>query len=111
MAEQILYENPNEPAFPFDAIRGQLKWLSAYLSEHIIDPKFDLDPLLNPILVVTRARTSTIQDMHTWEMLEDLAKRLNSALSAIDASHHRLELVPRGTGSLFGTCSQSRRFH
>lgn len=109
MAEQALYDNVNEPLFPFEAVRSRLSWLSGYLDDHITSPPYDMEPFLNTILVFGRARTATLQGQFWWNELNVLTRRLNSTLETID-SHHKLELVPRG-GSFFVTCSRSPRFN
>lgn len=112
MAEQALYGNTHEPPFPFERIKEKLQWLPAYLSENIRNTAFDLDPLLNTILVFARARTSTLQHIPMWTMLDDLLRRLNAAAASVGAGHHRVELVPRGRGQgLFVTCRRSPRFN
>ena len=111
MAEHALYDNTAEPSFPFELILNQLSWLPGYLSDHTSDPAYDLVPLLNTVLVFGRARTATLQLMPMWNLISSFAKRLNCALDSIGASHHRVELVPRGPGSFFVTCSQSPRFN
>src|SRR5208282_2326568 len=111
MAEQALYDNNDEPPFPFEEIRGRLSWLLAYLNNHISYPSYDLAPLLNTVLVFGRARTSTLQDRRQWNEVHALTKDLNSALESIGALHHRIELVLRGRHSFFVTCSHSPRFN
>ena len=98
MAEHALYDN-TEPLFPFELILSQLSWLPSYLSDHTSDPAYDLVPLLNTVLVFGRARTATLQFMPMWNLISSFVKRLNCALESIGASHHRVELVPRGLGS------------
>ena len=109
MAEQALYDNANEPLFPFEAVRSRLSWLSVYLNDHITCPPYDMEPFLNTILVFGRARTATLQGQFWWNELNELTRRLNSTLEAVNASHHKLELVPRGE-SFFVTCSRSPGF-
>lgn len=109
MAEQALYDNSNEPPFPFDAVRSQLSWLPAYLDDHITCPPYDMEPFVNAVLVFGRARTATLQGRYWWPELHELTRRLNSALQLVGAQHHKLELVLRGH-SFFVTCSRSPRF-
>lgn len=89
----------------------QLSWLGAYLQEHILDPVNDLSPLLNTVLVFARARTSTFQNLSSWNQVSELAKRLNSAADSVGASYHQVELVRRGPKTYFLTCSRSPRFN
>lgn len=108
MAEHALYNNNAEAHFPFDRMRAQLSWLPAYLSASISDRDFD-EPLLNTVLVFTRARTAALLHMGNWHKVLLLANRLNAAAVAIRASHHKLELVPY-RGMFFVTCRRSPRF-
>ena len=85
MAEKALYENSNEPCFPFELIRARLAWLPAYLSANL---NYDLDPLLNTVLVFARARTATLQDMRMWNMVQSFVKCLNAAADSVGASYH-----------------------
>src|ERR1700737_4168697 len=111
MAEQALYGNSAEPTFPFDAVRDRLSWLPCYLADNISNPAFDLEPLLNTILVFARARTSTLQNMASWNHVRRLVKRLNAVVDSVPgASHHKVELVRRGP-YYFVTCSRSPRFN
>src|SRR5436190_22514635 len=96
MAEQALYDNVNEPLFPFEAVGSRLYWLSPYVDDHITCPPYDMEPFLSTILVFGRARTATLQGQFWWNELSGLTRRLNSTLESIDASHHKLELVLRG---------------
>jgi hypothetical protein len=109
MAEQALYSNTHEPQFPFDRIRSQLSWLPSFLSAHLSDRDFD-EPLLNTILVFTRARTAALLHMGNWDKVSQFAKSLNSAAEKIRASHHKLELF-RVEGMFFVTTQRSPRFH
>jgi len=86
-------------------------WLGEYLKEHIVRPEEDLDPLLNTVLVFSRARTSALQNLSSWNQVSKLAKRLNAAADAIGHPHHRLELVRRGPKTYFITCTNSPRFN
>jgi hypothetical protein len=110
MAEQALYGNSMEPAFPFDAVRDQLAWLPRYFTENVSNPAFDLEPLLNTVLVFARARTATLQNAASWNRVRRLVKRLNDVTDSVGASHHKLELVRRGP-FYFVTCSRSPRFN
>ena len=74
-------------------------------------PEEDLEPLHNTVLVFSRARTSTFQNLSSWKQVADLVKRLNAALHRIGASHHRVELVRRGPVTYFVTCANSPRFN
>lgn len=89
---------------------GNLGWLGGYLKEHILRPEEDLEPLLNTVLVFTRARTATLQNVSSWKQVSSLAKKLNASLD-VDQSHHRLELVRRGPKTYFVTCANSPRFN
>lgn len=109
MAEQALYNNPNEPQFPFEAVRSHLSWLPAFLSEKIVFPPEDLEPFLSTILVFGRARTATFQHQPWWKDISILAKQLNSILRKVNQQRHEIELVRRGAG-FFVTCSRSPRF-
>ena len=109
MAEQALYNNVNEPAFPFEAVRCHLSWLPAFLSQKIVFPPEDLEPFLSTLLVFGRARTATLQKQPWWKDISVLAKRLNSILRDVNQPRHRIELVRRGEG-FFVTCSRSPRF-
>jgi len=109
MAEQALYNNVNEPPFPFEAVRSHLTWLPAYLNQKIVFPSEDLEPFLSTILVFARARTATLQGWPWYEDISVLARRLNSILKKVHQPHHQIELVWRG-GGFFVTCSQSPRF-
>jgi hypothetical protein len=114
MAEQALYEIFDEPCFPSNSSEsGRLAWLPRYLSDHIVNPSYsDLDPLLNTVLVFARAQTATIQDKHTWNIVQTLVKRLNTAAdSVLSALHHRVELVPQGPSSFLVICSRSPCFN
>ena len=121
MAEQELYGNDSEPKFPFELIRGmcprqpalmlgQLSWLRSFLEENITEPENDLNPLLNTVLVFARARTSTFQNITSWEKVSKLAKKLNQAAEVVGASQHCIELVPRGPKTYFVVCRHSPRF-
>src|ERR1700694_2223262 len=109
MAEHSLYNNNAEPRFPFDQIRAQLSWLPAYLSDSISDRDFD-EPLLNTVLVFTRARTAALLNMGNWHKVLPLAPRLNAAEDTPPAAaHHKLELV-QYSSMFFVTCRRSPRF-
>jgi hypothetical protein len=110
MAERALYGNLTEPAFPFERMRDRLSWLPNYLAEDTSDSAYDLDALLNTILVFTRARTATMQNLFSWSKVRRLVKLLNAAADSVGASHHRVELVRRGP-YFFVTCSHSPRFN
>jgi hypothetical protein len=62
------------------------------------------------VLVFTRARTATLQNVSSWKQVSSLAKKLNAALD-VGQSHHRLELVHRGPTTYFVTCANSPRFN
>jgi hypothetical protein len=47
MDEQALYNNLNEPPFPFEAVCSHLSWLPAFLSQKIVFLPEDLEPFLN----------------------------------------------------------------
>ena len=107
MAENLLYFNTDEPQFPFGLMTTRLLWLPAYLSTHMSDRDPGV-PLLNTVLVFSRARTAALLSMRDWNQVSRLAERLNAAAESI-ASHHKLELVPH-SGMFFVTCRQSPRF-
>src|SRR2546423_5828401 len=99
MAEQALYGNPAEPAFPFRTrlVTPRLKWLAPCLADRIgpqrpADYNTILVPLLNTILVFARARTACMEDQ--LEPCRDLVKRLNAELTKAGpgASYHKLEI-------------------
>lgn len=109
MAEFALYDNSNEPQFPFELVRTQLSWLPGYLSNQISDQNSDVEAYLNTILVFGRARTAALLHMGQWDGVWRLMCRLNAAAKSVRATHHRLELVQHG-GMFFVTCSRSPRF-
>jgi len=90
---------------------GELSWLPGYLKEAIQDPGEDLEPLLNTVLVFARVRTSTLQNMRSWQKVSRLAKKLNKAAEAVGTTSHKIELVRRGPKTFFVTCSNSPRFN
>jgi hypothetical protein len=108
MAEHSLYSNTAEPHFPFEKIRPQLSWLPEYLSTSISDLYLD-EPLLNTVLVFTRARTATLLSSYSLEEVKQFTRRLNEAAESVGASHHQLELFPL-YGMYFVTCRRSPRF-
>lgn len=117
MAERELYLNDQEPEFPFELVKPSLQWLHEFLASNItitadasqlLPPS--LAPLLDTLLVFTRARTSAFHGLQHYRLCQTLAARLNSALSSVGASYHRVELVRRGPGQFFITSSNSPRF-
>jgi len=114
MAERCLYNNEQEPTFPSQAMM-RLDWLPEFLASHITTSGSrrtspNIAPLLDTILVFTRARTSALHGLEHWGICRALATRLNSVLASIGASHHRIELVRRGPAQFFITCTHSPRF-
>ena len=117
MAEEALYENVNEPKFPFELITKNAQWLTGALEEaaalnHFRRYEFEL--LLNIVLVWTRARTATWWGNFGYEKASSLIASLNAILEEAgeEATYHRLELVPRLGKSMFWvTCSKSPRFN
>jgi len=119
MAEQALYGNTAEPAFPFELVTPRLKWLAPYLAERIGTQgpadyaNTNIVLLLNTILVFGRARTACLEDR--LEPCRDLVKRLNAELTKAspEASYHKLEIFRRGAGpgTFQITCANSPRFN
>ena len=124
MAEAALYGNFKEPSFPFDSVADRLLWLPDYLSSVAaeVDRKNlvvnrnstygALTPLLDTILVFTRARTSALHHNQFFNACHDLVTRLNAVLkdAGEEAWYHRVELVRRGPRQFFITCTNSPRF-
>jgi len=69
-----------------------------------------VDQSAHTVLVFTRPRTSALHNMRQYNICMALTSRLNSVLQAIDATHHSMELVRRGSNIFFITCSRSPRF-
>ena len=117
MAEEALYENVNEPKFPFELVAKNAQWLTGELEEaaslnHFRWYEFEL--LLNIVLVWTRARTATWWGNFGYEKANSLVASLNAILEEAgeEATYHRLELVPRlGRTMFWVTCSKSPRFN
>jgi hypothetical protein len=109
MAEKALYDNYDEPDFPFDLIRPKLSWLPEYVATHT-SPRDLSNSLLNTILLFGRARTSAL--LPRWHVVNDLVDRLNAAAQAVGATHHLLEIdddvLPRGM--IFVVCRRSPRY-
>ena len=112
MAERTLYGNEREPVFPFHLVMSKLSWLPGYLASADDEPA-NLLPLLDVVLVLGRARTSTLQGRKHLHACRSLVDALNSVLEDVggEALHHRLEFVPRGRGLFFVTCRNSPRFN
>jgi hypothetical protein len=109
MAERALYGNHKEPEFPFVSIRKHLHWLPEYLATNVPRDNGD-QPILNTLLVFTRARTSTFLAPNSWDIVVPFAKRLNATTDISGASHHKLELFRVDRGLFFVTTRQSPRF-
>ena len=116
MAEQVLYHNFEEPEFPIHDVAKKLGWLPAYIDDILVENKYSSDrtdifsTLIDTVLVFTRARTSVFHNMRQHDICMSLTSRLNSVLQAIDATHHSMELVRRGSNIFFITCSRRPRF-
>jgi hypothetical protein len=118
MAEKALYGNVAEPSFPFEHIVPRLSWLPDYLSAvyEAYDPKKAVEtlfPLLNTVLVFTRARTSALYHIKYLVACRKLAYLLNAELEGLgqQALYHRVEIVRRGRSLFFITCKNSPRFN
>ena len=117
MAELALYGNNLEPAFPFDLVAPQLSWLPEYLSAAdetaSKGSSSKILPLIDTVLVFTRARTSAMYSRNDLPACRSLVRLLNAVLENVggEALHHRLELVRRGNGLFFITCKNSPRFN
>ena len=70
--------------------------------------------LINILLVLSRARTSTMIVSDGLSVYSDFVSRLNSTLNSLPpssgATHHRLEIVQRTKAAFFVVCSRSPRF-
>src|SRR5437773_6499860 len=111
MAEAALYGNHNEPRFPFEAAVDAFRWIPDYIDS--LTPKrkrhggqsLEFSVLINILLVVSRARTSTLITNEFLDISLEFCTRLNRALESLPtstgATHHRIELVPRRRASFF----------
>ena len=111
MAERALYQNTDEPEFPFsDVIPSTLDWLPSFVSSAADTPlapknrNLDLSPsLFDTVLVFARARTAALYLLYEFEACQSLVSSLNSILENIgtsEALYHKLELVRRGPLSI-----------
>ena len=121
MAEAALYGNPSEPTFPYEAVSKHLTWIPSYIEARTDKRGRNLRhnelyaTLINIILVYARARTSTFFGNQDVQIIRDFVKRLNKSLFLTSsefsgALHHKVEIVMRGHGGVFVTCSRSPRF-
>ena len=117
MAEQHLYANEQEPVFPYRLVLPHLSWLPEFLASNVTtsaEPSKLLPPSIAPIidtlLVFTRARTSALHGFHHYRLCQTLVVRLNVVLRLVGATSHRIELVKRGPAQFFITSTKSPRF-
>lgn len=120
MAEAALYGNHNELPFPFESAVDAFRWVPRYIDS--LTPKrkrhrgqsLEYSMLINILLVVSRARTSTLITNEFLDISLEFSTRLNRSLHSLPrttgAAHHRIELVPRRHASFFVVCERSPRF-
>jgi len=117
MAEEALYDNLNEPKFPFELVAKNAEWLAGELEAASLKESpyahYEFELLLNIVFVWTRARTATWWGNFSYEKANSLVASLNAILEEAgeEATYHRLELVPRLDGMFWVTCRNSPRFN
>jgi hypothetical protein len=117
MAEAALYDNLEEPTFPYEAVAEHLAFLPTYIEE--LTPlkgrnsihETVYDSLINLILVFGRARTSMYDTLATFDVTRNLMLRLNDILTSVGAKEHHLEQVRRCNSCYFVTTTHSPRFN
>lgn len=124
MAEAVLYNNPNEPEFPYEEVAKDAyiqnipKLIDELTNTHIDSfeshDAFRFDTLIHLILVFARARTASLEaDPYVpISLISPIVKRLNQILSSIGAEHHHVAIVRRNRygQNYFLTNKNSRRF-
>src|SRR5271170_2181924 len=117
MAEAVLYDNTNEPEFPYESVSQLIKWIPDYIERYTFKRGRNsehaqlYEMFINIILVFARARTSTLYNYKHLRLCRSLIKRLNNILRSLGAQHHCMEIVHCTTITFFITCSRSPRFN
>lgn len=120
MAEQALYENQDEPEFPYQVIAPRLLWVADYIEALTFKrgrngaQSHAYSVLINTLLVFSRARTAALFSNSDLPVCQPFLNRLKLTLRSlppkIGAGHHQIEIVVRDNHSFFITCSRSPRF-
>ena len=124
MAEAVLYNNPNEPEFPYEEVAKDAyiqnlpklidELTNAHMDSFTCYDTFRFDTLIHLILVFARARTASLEvDSYVpISSISPIVKRLNQILSSIGAEHHHVAIVRRNRHgqNYFFTNKNSRRF-